>query len=71
MTALVLGSSALASTGVLVAAAPRPTLAVTAGSTYVPLEPARILDTRNGTGRGGVGWPVPSSGEAASSSPSP
>lgn len=56
--ALVLGSSALASTGVLVAAAPRPALAVTAGSTYVPLEPGRILDTRNGTGRGGVAGPI-------------
>ncbi len=39
-----------------------PAVAADAGSTYVPLSPARILDTRNGTGRGGVVGPISSGG---------
>jgi hypothetical protein len=36
-----------------------PAAAADAGSTYVPLSPARVLDTRIGTGRGGVTGPIP------------
>ena len=37
-----------------------PAVAADAGSTYVPLSPTRILDTRDGTGRGGsVGRSLP------------
>jgi hypothetical protein len=35
-----------------------PAAAADAGTTYVPLSPARVLDTRNGTGRGGVIGPI-------------
>ena len=38
---------------------PGPALAADAGSTYVPLSPTRVLDTRDGTGRGGVTGPIP------------
>ena len=41
-----------------------PALAADAGSTYVPLSPTRILDTRDGTGRGGVTGPIPAGGTA-------
>jgi len=37
-------------------------VAADAGTTYVPLAPARILDTRDGTGRGGVTGPISSGG---------
>jgi len=47
----------LGTVGVLGSAGPA--LAADAGSTYVPLSPARILDTRDGTGRGGVSGPIP------------
>jgi hypothetical protein len=39
-----------------------PALAADAGSTYVPLSPTRILDTRDGTGRGGISGPIPAGG---------
>jgi hypothetical protein len=39
------------------------TAAVIPGSTYFPLSPARVLDTRNGTGTGGATVPI---GEGAS-----
>jgi len=53
--ALTLGTlGALGTTG--------PALAADAGSTYVPLSPARIMDTRDGTGRAGVIGPIPDGG---------
>ena len=39
-----------------------PAGAADAGSTYVPLSPARVLDTRDGTGRGGIIGPIASGG---------
>lgn len=39
-----------------------PAVAADAGSTYVPLSPARVLDTRDGTGRGGLTGPLSSGG---------
>jgi len=39
-----------------------PAVAADAGTTYVPLSPARILDTRDGTGRGGLTGPISGGG---------
>ena len=50
----------LGTLGVLVPTGPA--LAADAGSTYVPLSPTRILDTRDGTGRSGVSGPIPAGG---------
>ena len=56
----VLGS---ALTALPIAGAVRPALAAeTTHATYMPLEPARILDTRTGVGRGGIAGPLPNGG---------
>lgn len=53
------GTSLGAALGVLpMAGGPQAASAADAGSTYMALEPARILDTRNGTGLGGAVGPV-------------
>lgn len=55
--ALIAAVTILAGTlGVL--GSPGPASAADAGTTYVPLSPARLLDTRDGTGRGGVVGPI-------------
>lgn len=41
------------------------TVPVIPGSTYVPLNPARVLDTRDGTGTGGVVNPIGAGGSIA------
>jgi alpha-tubulin suppressor-like RCC1 family protein len=51
------GSAALASTASVAGQAASP-LAVADGSGLTPMSPVRVLDTRNGTGRGGVIGPV-------------
>ena len=64
LVAVALAGASLGSVAgaLLGAATARPALAADTSSTYVPLDPARILDTRNGTGRGGVVAPIPSGG---------
>jgi hypothetical protein len=61
LVAVVLAGASLGSVvGILpVAGAARPASAAEPSSTYVPLDPARVLDTRTGTGRGGAVGPIP------------
>lgn len=48
--------------GITILVVPGPAAAAEGGATYAALSPARVLDTRNGTGRGGTVGPIAAGG---------